>query len=431
MKKYESYKDSGVGWIGEIPSHWSCVKVKHLLRERVDKSEDGIGEPLSMSQKYGLIPTSQMDVVPNLATSYVGAKRTRQGDMVLNKLKAHLGVFALSAYDGLVSPDYAVYYGTGRADLEYLEYLFKTPLYVSEFIKKTTGVAIGFNRLYTDDLFSIPAHYPPMQEQKRIVDYLKDKTLKIEQYVSARERERELLDSLKQSEIANIVTKGLNPNVRMKDSGIPWIGLIPEHWEVKRLQAVASCNDECLSENTSQKQEIEYVEIGNVDNVNGIRATEKMLFADAPSRARRITKKGDIIVSTVRTYLKAIAVIERDGLIVSTGFAVIRPNRINNKYIQFAMLSDCVINSIVANSYGVNYPAITANKLMKLSIPVPPPSEQQAIVDYIEAKLSKIDSCMADFQAEIDYLKEFKQRLISDVVTGQICVAEPQKGEQR
>ncbi len=431
MKKYESYKDSGVGWIGEIPSHWSCVKVKHLLRERVDKSEDGIGEPLSMSQKYGLIPTSQMDVVPNLATSYVGAKRTRQGDMVLNKLKAHLGVFALSAYDGLVSPDYAVYYGTGRADLEYLEYLFKTPLYVSEFIKKTTGVAIGFNRLYTDDLFSIPAHYPPMQEQKRIVDYLKDKTLKIEQYVSARERERELLDSLKQSEIANIVTKGLNPNVRMKDSGIPWIGLIPEHWEVKRLQAVASCNDECLSENTSQKQEIEYVEIGNVDNVNGIRATEKMLFADAPSRARRITKKGDIIVSTVRTYLKAIAVIERDGLIVSTGFAVIRPNRINNKYIQFAMLSDCVINSIVANSYGVNYPAITANKLMKLSIPVPPPSEQQAIVDYIEAKLSKIDSCMADLQAEIDYLKEFKQRLISDVVTGQICVAEPQKGEQR
>ena len=205
MKKYESYKDSGVGWIGEIPSHWSCVKIKHLLRERVDKSEDGIGEPLSMSQKYGLIPTSQMDVVPNLATSYVGAKRTRQGDMVLNKLKAHLGVFALSAYDGLVSPDYAVYYGTGRADLEYLEYLFKTPLYVSEFIKKTTGVAIGFNRLYTDDLFSIPAHYPPMQEQKRIVDYLKDKTLKIEQYVSARERERELLDSLKQSEIANVV----------------------------------------------------------------------------------------------------------------------------------------------------------------------------------------------------------------------------------
>lgn len=190
MRRYKAYKDSGVEWIGEIPSHWGCIKIKHLLKERVEKSADGIGEPLSMSQKFGLIPTSQMDIVPNAATSYIGAKHTHKGDMVLNKLKAHLGVFALSSYDGLVSPDYAVYYGTGRADMEFLEYLFKTPLYVSEFIKKTTGVAIGFNRLYTDDLFSISAHYPPFHEQQVIVDYLKDKTLKIEQYVSARERER-------------------------------------------------------------------------------------------------------------------------------------------------------------------------------------------------------------------------------------------------
>ena len=246
-----------------------------------------------------------------------------------------------------------------------------------------------------------------------------------------REREREQLESLKQSEIANVVTKGLDPNVPMKDSGIPWIGMIPEHWEVRRLQSVASCNDESLSETTSPNTEIEYVEIGNVDNINGVRATEKFHFKDAPSRARRITRKGDIIVSTVRTYLKAIAVIHRDNLIVSTGFAVIRPNDINGKYLQMAILSDSTINSIIANSYGVNYPAITANKLMKLYIPFPPPSEQQAIVDYIETRLTKINACIADLQAEIDYLKEFKQRLISDVVTGQICVTNLQKGEVR
>lgn len=120
MKRYNAYKDSGVKWIGEIPSHWGCIKIKHLLKERVEKSADGIGEPLSMSQKFGLIPTSQMDIVPNAATSYIGAKHTHRGDMVLNKLKAHLGVFALSSYDGLVSPDYAVYYGTGRADMSFL-----------------------------------------------------------------------------------------------------------------------------------------------------------------------------------------------------------------------------------------------------------------------------------------------------------------------
>lgn len=429
MKKYESYKNSGVGWIGDIPSHWSCVKVKHLLRERVDKSEDGIGEPLSMSQKYGLIPTSQMDVVPNLATSYVGAKRTRQGDMVLNKLKAHLGVFALSAYDGLVSPDYAVYYGTGRADLEYLEYLFKTPLYVSEFIKKTTGVAIGFNRLYTDDLFSIPAHYPPMQEQKRIVDYLKDKTLKIEQYVSARERERELLDSLKQSEIANVVTKGLNPNVRMKDSGIPWIGMIPEHWEVKRLRhfikfvSVKGHGEKPLLSVTREQGVIERNVESKEENHN---------FIPDDLSGYKLVRKGQFVINKMKSWQGSYGVSDYEG-IVSPAYYVCDLTFPCKKFFSMAIRSKAYIPFFTQYSKGIRVDQWDLSPIGLKSIPfiVPPIEEQQAIVDYIEAKLSKIDSCMADLQAEIDYLKEFKQRLISDVVTGQICVAKPQKGEQQ
>lgn len=429
MKKYELYKDSGVGWIGEIPSHWSCVKVKHLLRERVDKSEDGIGEPLSMSQKYGLIPTSQMDVVPNLATSYVGAKRTRQGDMVLNKLKAHLGVFALSAYDGLVSPDYAVYYGTGRADLEYLEYLFKTPLYVSEFIKKTTGVAIGFNRLYTDDLFSIPAHYPPMQEQKRIVDYLKDKTLKIEQYVSARERERELLDSLKQSEIANVVTKGLNSNVLMKDSGIPWIGMIPEHWEVKRLRhfikfvSVKGHGEKPLLSVTREQGVIERNVESKEENHN---------FIPDDLSGYKLVRKGQFVINKMKSWQGSYGVSDYEG-IVSPAYYVCDLTFPCKKFFSMAIRSKAYIPFFTQYSKGIRVDQWDLSPIGLKSIPfiVPPIEEQQAIVDYIEAKLSKIDSCMADLQAEIDYLKEFKQRLISDVVTGQICVAKPQRGEQQ
>lgn len=429
MKKYESYKDSGVGWIGEIPSHWSCVKVKHLLRERVDKSEDGIGEPLSMSQKYGLIPTSQMDVVPNLATSYVGAKRTKIGDMVLNKMKAHLGVFALSAYDGLVSPDYAVYYGTGRADFEYLEYLFKTPIYVSEFIKKTTGVAIGFNRLYTDDLFSIPTHYPPMQEQKRIVDYLKDKTSKIEQYVSARERERELLDSLKQSEIANVVTKGLNPNVRMKDSGIPWIGMIPEHWEVKRLRhfikfvSVKGHGEKPLLSVTREQGVIERNVESKEENHN---------FIPDDLSGYKLVRKGQFVINKMKSWQGSYGVSDYEG-IVSPAHYVCDLTFPCKKFFSMAIRSKAYIPFFTQYSKGIRVDQWDLSPIGLKSIPfiVPPIEEQQAIVDYIEAKLSKIDSCMADLQAEIDYLKEFKQRLISDVVTGQICVAKPQKGEQQ
>lgn len=429
MKKYELYKDSGVGWIGEIPSHWSCVKVKHLLRERVDKSEDGIGEPLSMSQKYGLIPTSQMDVVPNLATSYVGAKRTRQGDMVLNKLKAHLGVFALSAYDGLVSPDYAVYYGTGRADLEYLEYLFKTPLYVSEFIKKTTGVAIGFNRLYTDDLFSIPAHYPPMQEQKRIVDYLKDKTLKIEQYVSARERERELLDSLKQSEIANVVTKGLNPNVRMKDSGIPWIGMIPEHWEIRRW-GNAFIENKDINTNLENTDAFQFNYGSLVRKKRTYKAEE-----DAETYSKyMVLKPKDIVINGLNLNYdfvsQRVAISAENGIITSAYISMHPRKNVNAQYFCFLFKTMDAKKLFHGMGTGIRL-TLSFAELKKQYIPIPPIEEQQAIVDYIEAKLSKIDSCMADLQAEIDYLKEFKQRLISDVVTGQICVAKPQKGEQQ
>lgn len=429
MKKYELYKDSGVGWIGEIPSHWSCVKVKHLLRERVDKSEDGIGEPLSMSQKYGLIPTSQMDVVPNLATSYVGAKRTRQGDMVLNKLKAHLGVFALSAYDGLVSPDYAVYYGTGRADLEYLEYLFKTPLYVSEFIKKTTGVAIGFNRLYTDDLFSIPAHYPPMQEQKRIVDYLKDKTLKIEQYVSARERERELLDSLKQSEIANVVTKGLNPNVRMKDSGIPLIGMIPEHWEIRRW-GNAFIENKDINTNLENTDAFQFNYGSLVRKKRTYKAEE-----DAETYSKyMVLKPKDIVINGLNLNYdfvsQRVAISAENGIITSAYISMHPRKNVNAQYFCFLFKTMDAKKLFHGMGTGIRL-TLSFAELKKQYIPIPPIEEQQAIVDYIEAKLSKIDSCMADLQAEIDYLKEFKQRLISDVVTGQICVAKPQKGEQQ
>lgn len=417
MRRYNAYKDSGVKWIGEIPSHWRCIKIKHLLKERVEKSSDGIGEPLSMSQKYGLIPTSQMDIVPNAATSYVGAKHTYKGDLVLNKLKAHLGVFALSSYDGLVSPDYAVYYGTGRAYMEFLEYLFKTPLYISEYIKKTTGVAIGFNRLYTDDLFSISAHYPPIAEQQAIVDYLKDKTLKIEQYVSARERERELLDSLKQSEIANVVTKGLNPNVKMKDSGIPWIGEIPEHWTTRKIKYLFKERSEKGYPNepvlcATQK----YGVIPQSMYENRVVVVNKGL------EGLKLVKEGDFVIS-LRSFQGGIEYAHYQG-IISAAYTVLSPsNEVNPNYIKYLfkshpfieLLKTCVTG--IREGQNINY-----DLLRKSSIMLPPLSEQQAIVTYIDKKLQKIDQYMTDLQREIDYLKEFKQRLISDAVTGQLCV---------
>lgn len=199
-------KDSGIEWIGEIPKEWSLIRIKWLLKERNERSVSGNEEPLSMSQKYGLIPTSQMDMIPNIASSFVGAKLCYKNDLVFNKLKAHLGVFAVSNFDGLVSPDYAVYYSTNIASLKYLEYLFKTPQYIGEFRKKSTGVGAGLTRLYTSGLYSIYCALPDFLEQTEIVTYIDEKTAAIDSLIQKKEQLITELEAYKKSLIYEYVT---------------------------------------------------------------------------------------------------------------------------------------------------------------------------------------------------------------------------------
>lgn len=176
-------KDSGIDWLGEIPAHWEVIRIKYLLNEKKSRSKTGAEEPLSMSQRKGLIPTKMMGVIPNLAASYVDAKLVSKGDLVFNKLKAHLGVFNVSEYDGLVSPDYAVYNTTGKADLKFLEYIFKTPNCINEFKKLITGVGAGLSRLYTNDLYSIYCAIPPIDEQLSIRNHIANQTKAISEAI--------------------------------------------------------------------------------------------------------------------------------------------------------------------------------------------------------------------------------------------------------
>ena len=199
-------RNSGIDWIGEIPEHWEVIRIKHLLNERKERSMEGLEEPLSMSQKYGLIPTKETDMIPNIASSFVGAKLVYQNDLVFNKLKAHLGVFSVSDYDGLVSPDYAVYFSIGKANVKYLEYLFKTPQYIGEFIKLSSGVGAGLTRLYTSDLYSIKAILPPIDEQNMISAYIVQKSSEIDSLIALKQAKIEELKEYKKSVIYEYVT---------------------------------------------------------------------------------------------------------------------------------------------------------------------------------------------------------------------------------
>lgn len=199
-------KDSGIEWIGDIPAEWDVIRVKQLLKERNERSKEGKEEPLSMSQKVGLVPTKFLESIPNMASSFVGAKLAYVDDLVFNKLKAHLGVFSVSRYDGLVSPDYAVYCSTGKSNLKYLEYIFKTPQCIGEFRKKSAGIAAGLMRLYTEGLFSIYLPYPALSEQEEIAEYLNEKCAGIDALIVKKQQYLTEIENYKKSLIYEYVT---------------------------------------------------------------------------------------------------------------------------------------------------------------------------------------------------------------------------------
>ena len=211
----------------------------------------------------------------------------------------------------------------------------------------------------------------------------------------------------------------LPPYPKYKPSGVEWIGDVPEHWEVKRLKYSASINDEVLAETTDPDLELSYVDIGNVHPVDGITTAEAMVFEDAPSRARRIVRDGDTIVSTVRTYLRAIAPI-RDpapNTIASTGFAVVRPRSVSPRFMSFALREPGFIEAIVARSVGVSYPAVNASEIGMLPIPIPEETEQQAVADFLDHETMKIDTLIAKQRTLTERLKEKRAALITRTVT--------------
>lgn len=205
-----------------------------------------------------------------------------------------------------------------------------------------------------------------------------------------------------------------------KPTRCAWLAEIPEHWELKRIKNVATHNDETLDERTDPDFEIDYVDISSVSLTKGIEKSESMLFDKSPSRARRQVKDGDIIVSTVRTYLKAIAPIcnPPENMVVSTGFAVVRPKEnLDSGFAGYLLQSNGFVGEVVANSVGVSYPAINASDLVRIAAVEPPSDEQQAIARFLDFKTAQIDALIAKKQTLLDKLAEKRTTLISHAVT--------------
>ena len=406
-------KDSGIEWIGDIPINWTTSKIKWLLRERKERSVNGEEEPLSMSQKYGLIPTNAMDNVPNPAASLIGTKRCYKNDLVFNKLKAHLGVFAVSQYDGLVSPDYAVYRANDKVNPKYLEYLFKTPLYIGEFKKKSTGVGAGLTRLYTSGLYSIHCVLPPVQEQNKIVSFLNSVCCYIDTVIEQIRISIEGYKTLKQAVITQAVTKGLRPGRLMKSSGIKWVGKIPVDWTVIKGKWIL--------------ERIERPVIDTDRVITCFRDGQVTLRSNRREEGFTLSLQevgyqgidvGDLVVHGMDGFAGAIGISDSRGK--GTPVLNILNSNQNKRYLMYYLRSMAFNGVFLALATGIRVRSCDTNwnKIKELLYPLPSIHEQREIADYIDLKVKQIDNLLRKKNEILSTLESFKKSLIYEYVTG-------------
>ena len=417
-QRYDTYKDSGVQWLGEIPGHWERTTLRKFLRLFSEKNH-GDKQLLSVTREQGVIvrdidsKEGNHNFIPDDLSGY---KYVQIGDFVINKMKSWQGSYGVSNYEGIVSPAYYTCKLEG-IDRTFFSLAIRSKIYVSFFGRYSKGIRVGQWDLSPFALTSIPFAVPPLSEQRSIVSYLDDKCGKIDEWVTKKQKEVEHLQELKQRVIADAVTRGLNPHVKMKATNIPWIKEIPEHWEMRKMKYLF---DERSEKNHPNEPMLSATQSEGV--ILQSKYQGRVVVVNTGFEGLKLVKVGDFVIH-LRSFQGGIEYAHDRG-IISSAYTILNP-----KYPEYSayykrlfksssfidLLKICVTG--IREGQNINY-----SKLKQFSIPVPPLSEQKQIVSYLDTKCAKIDKLITNITKEIDCIKEYKQRLISDVVTGQIKV---------
>jgi len=433
FRRYPEYRDTGVEWLAEVPVHWGVQRLKAVASIRY-----GLGQPPRES-KHGppLIRATNINngrIVQNdlihVDPSDVPVSREpflKRSEIIVVRSGAYTAdsaivrepyVGAIAGYDMVVSV-------TG-ADPEFIAIAL-----LSKYVRHDQLIAASTRsaqpHLNAEELGSALLVLPPRPEQAAIADYLGRQMGAIGRLVRKKVRLIELLNEERASLISEAVTRGLDPEVPTRDSGVEWLGEIPAHWGVVRLKDHVAMNQLVLPDDTDPDYTFDYVDIGSVDTGRLGSDLKAIPFGSSPSRARRVVRPGDTLVSTVRTYLKAVwtpGQLERD-LIASTGFAVLTPGPDTvADYFGYFCQSDPFTDAVSAGSVGIAYPAITEAALGCVPTCAPPLPEQRAIADFLDRETGRIDALVAKTREAIKRLREYRGSVISAGVTGQIDLRE-------
>ena len=419
MKQYNEYKDSGVKWIGEIPSHWEIKKLRAYISMVSEKNHPN-KQLLSVTRELGVIVRNVESKEENhnfIPDDLSGYKLVKIGQFAINKMKSWQGSYGVSNYEGIVSPAYYI------CDLkfsckDFFSKAIRSRAYVPFFTQYSKGIRVDQWDLSPIALKSISFFEPSELEQKAIVTYLDTKVSKIDTYISTAEKKIVALDELKQVTIADAVTHGINPNVPMKDSGIPWIGMVPEHWKLTRIKF--------LFNEISEKEHPEEPCLCSTQKYGVIPQSmyeNRVVVVNKGLENLKFVRKGNFVIS-LRSFQGGIEIAYYQG-IISAAYTILSlgNKNISSNYIKYLfksspfiqLLQTCVTG--IREGQNINY-----ELLRRQFIPIPTLSQQNEIVAYIDRKVAQIDKMKAAELAQIDKLKEYKQRLISDVVTGKVKV---------
>ena len=431
MRRYPAYKESGMEWIGDIPTHWQLINTKYLFRLVTEPApKNNAYELLSIYTDIGVKPRKELEERGNRATTTDGYWLVKRGDFIVNKLLAWMGAIGLSNYEGVTSPAYDILRKIRPLNEQFYEYLFRCGLYFTEFKKRSRGIMDVRLRLYFSEFGSIPLVFPPVHEQRRIASFLDHKTAQIDKLIRAKERKIELLGEYRASVIHQAVTKGLDPNVEMKPSGVDWIGEIPKHWELKRVKYLANLISKGTTPTTigreiSDHGEIRFFKAENIVD-NEIRLDPEYYIDDETNQMlkRSQLQRNDILFVIAGTIGK-VGLVNPSHLPANTNQAVsfIRPREKElPEFIYYWLQSDKIQQIVWREVVKSAQPNLSMENLGNLYIPYPSIAEQICIVDYIAKKTRTIVELLHQTYKQIGLLTEYRQSLISAVVTGKIDV---------
>lgn len=434
LKRYKEYKDSGVEWLGEIPEHWALKPLKAI--SRIKSITNSINkELLSIYLDKGVIRFSDVTTKRTNVTSEDLSKYqlVNIGDFVLNNQQAWRGSVGVSMYEGIVSPAYLVIELSKKLNEKYANYLLRSSYMVYQYVILSRGVGSIQRNLYWQHLKNSSIFFPSLSEQKRIATYLDQKTSQIDKAITQKERIIELLKERKQILINKAVTRGLNPDVPLKDSGIDWIGEIPEHWQVSKVKHCTSKISKGTTPTTVggriiDEGPIRFIKAENIQN--GIINDDPLHFIDEKTNkiiVRSELQVNDVLCVIAGATLGKVAIIKNEILPANTNQAVcfLRPNScILPQYLSISLIAKYIYDLIWLDAVQSAQPNLSMENLGNFPIFLPPLFEQQQIAEYIENNNKKINSAITQKHLEIEKLREYKATLIDSAVTGKICLTD-------